>query len=79
MGANAGELLEIMNVRLKMQMEGTTDPSDSVKAATRSLVEKLSSINPSEDIKIHNKTSSLFEYIRSSTGEVLAEINLDEK
>jgi hypothetical protein len=78
MGANAGELLETMTVRLKMLMEGTINPSDSVKAATRVLVEKLSAIDPSEDVEIYKKTSSLVEYIRSSTGEVLAEINLDE-
>ncbi len=74
MSANAGELLEIMMVRLKMQNDGTTNPSDSAKAATRNLVERLSCINPSEDITIICSKPVLAKYVRTSTGEVLAEL-----
>lgn len=75
MSANAGELFETMKVRLKMQEEGITDPSSSVKSATIALVQKLSAIDPSEDIEVTFGELSIAKYIRASTGEVLAEIN----
>jgi hypothetical protein len=50
MSANAGELYKTMQVRLKMQEDGTTDPPASVRTATRKLVEKLARIDPHESI-----------------------------
>tara|TARA_R110002167_G_scaffold364954_3_gene588273 strand:- start:147 stop:380 length:234 start_codon:yes stop_codon:yes gene_type:complete len=75
MTANAGELFETMKTRLKMQEEGITDPANSVKAATRELVEKLSVIDPSESIEIEISGNTKAKYIRASTGEILAKIN----
>ena len=75
MYANAGELLKTMKVRLEMQTEGIANPSKSVKAATRSLVEKLSDIDPQEDVEVTWSNLVLAKYVRVSTGEVLAEIN----
>jgi hypothetical protein len=75
MSANAGELFEIMKVRLKMQDDGLTNPSESVKLATKALVEKLAAIDSSESIEVSFGSTPIAKYIRSSTGEVLAEIN----
>jgi len=75
MSANAGELFETMKVRLKMQEDGLTNLSDSVKFATKALVEKLATIDSSESIEVNFGRASIAKYIRSSTGEVLAEIN----
>ena len=74
MSVNAGELLETMTIRFGMQKDGLTNPSDSVKEATKSLVEKLTPINSKEKIKIVCGKGIHTEYIRKSTGEVLATI-----
>lgn len=75
MSANAGELCNIMKVRLKMQEQGITNPSASVKAATKQLVEKLGCIPASESIEIIICNKSTAKYIRTVTGEILVEIN----
>jgi len=75
MSANAGELFETMKYRLQMQNEGITNPPSSVKAATEVLVEKLASIDATESIEVSFGNGTKVKYIRSSTGEVLAEIN----
>ena len=75
MSGNAGELFETMKVRLNMQEEGLTNPSESVKSATRALVDKLAAIDPSESIEVTFGEASVAKYILSSTGEVLAEIH----
>lgn len=77
MGVVAGELLEIMDTRLAMQDEGTTNPAPSVKTATRELVEKLSIIDASETIKIITVKNELTRYVRASSGEILAEFKHD--
>lgn len=46
MSTTAGRLLSIYKVRLKMQEEGITAPTEEVKAFTRSLVEVLSNMPP---------------------------------
>jgi hypothetical protein len=58
-----------------MQHQGITDPPTGVKAATRALVEKLSTMDPGEEIAVFYAGSLLARYIRASTGEVLAEIH----
>jgi len=78
MSVKAKELLEIMIIRLEMQTDGITNPFNSVKIATRSLVEKLTPLNPTEKIKIICGKGTRTKYIRVSTKEVLAEIE-DEK
>ena len=77
MSAKAGDLLDIMKVRLGMQRDGITDPPPPVKAATQALVEKLSVIDPEETIHVHIERDRplLVKYIRASTGELLAELH----
>ena len=78
MSTTAEELLSIMSLRLKMQDDGLTNPSTSVKIATRSLVEKLSGLDGKEKIEISIGDDVFAKYIRAATGEVLTEIKLDE-
>ena len=78
MSMKAGELLETMKIRFGMQTDGITNPSDAGKDATRSLVEKLTPLNPNEKIRIVCGKGMHTEYIRKSTGEILATIE-DEK
>ena len=75
MSVKAGELLDIMSARLGIQEKVVTDPSVSVKDATKSLVMKLSKIDASENIRIIIEEGNLAKYIRASNGEVLAEID----
>lgn len=77
MSTNAGALLNIMLRRLEMHKAGTTNPAETIKVATEKLVNCLSKIDPSEaiEIKLENNTPIRAKYIRSKTGEVLAEIN----
>jgi hypothetical protein len=74
MAANAGELFETMKVRLSMQEDGIINPSNSVKNATRTLVEKLGNIESDEEIEVVIKPPLLARYITIKTNEILAEI-----
>lgn len=58
-GADVGELYETMKMRIKMREKGLTSPAKSVKAATRTLIEKLAEIDPSEEIMITSGGSVL--------------------
>ncbi len=70
----AGELLEIFQTRLNMQLSGTTNPSDNIKEVTESLVEKLSKVECDEIIDVVvDKDNHHTQYILNMTGEVLAE------
>ena len=76
MSTMAQALLNIMSVRLRMQTEGITNPHPAVQAATKQLVQKLSELAPDENIDIALHTGAAFaQYIRTATGEVLAEIS----
>lgn len=75
MSVKAGELLANMKIRLDMQKDELTNPSNSVKKATKSLLEKLTLIDPQETIKIVCGEGRHFEYIRKRTGEVLVIID----
>ena len=70
-------LLNIMKVRESMQDDGITHPHPAVRAATRQLVSRLSVIEPEERIEVSCESASRA-YIRALTGEVLAEIQIDE-
>jgi hypothetical protein len=75
MTTTAEELLNIMSVRLSMQEDGITKPRPSVVLATKQLVEKLSVLSPTEGVEITYTLEPFHaRYIRSQTGEVLAEI-----
>ena len=76
----AGELLRIMKVRLACQDEGITDPPPSVKEVTRALVRKLSQLESAEAIRIDVLSSQplVARYVRTATGEALAEISGDQ-
>ncbi|MFZ6816603.1 hypothetical protein ACO0K3_19195 [Undibacterium sp. Rencai35W] len=78
MSTTALELLEIMDLRLKMQKSGLTNPPSSIKAITQSLVDKLSALPVDEEIEILVLEKRIGRYIRSSTNEILAEIHFDE-
>jgi hypothetical protein len=68
-----------MRLRKSMQDDGTTHPHPAVRAATRELVSRLSLIEPGERIEVSCKVNPLHaRYIRELTGEVLAEIQIDE-
>ncbi|QMU61674.1 MAG: hypothetical protein GKR92_08180 [Gammaproteobacteria bacterium] len=78
MSTRAGELIEIMKTRLEMQKDGITKPPPSVKIATETLVERLSEMEMDERIEINTDTESVAKYIHSSTGEILAEIHIQD-
>jgi len=77
MSTTAKELLSIMTVRLKMQESGVTSPAQSVKDATRQLVTQLAHLAPEEEIDVAVVQSDPLHarYIRSKTGQVLAELH----
>ena len=76
---DARSLLNIMKVRKSMQDDGITHPHPAVRAATLELVSKLSLIEPRERIEVSCELNPLHaRYIRELTGEVLAEIQIDE-
>lgn len=77
MSTTSSELLKIMSMRLAMLESGVTNPHPSAAAATRLLVERLSSLPHDEAVQIACTEDPLHaRYIRTSTGEVLAEISL---
>lgn len=47
-------ILGIYQVRLKMQEDGTTNPTQEIKELTRTIVEKLSKIPVDEEIILEN-------------------------
>ena len=76
MSTTAQALLSIMSVRLQMQATGVINPHPNVQAATKQLFQKLSALAPDENIHIALHTGTAFaQYIRTATGEVLAEIS----
>ena len=79
MSTTASELLNIMSVRLSLLDSGVTKPHPVVAAATRLLVERLDALPPDEAIQITYTEHPLHaQYIRQSTGEVLAELRLPD-
>ena len=63
-----------------MHDDGVTCPHPAVRAATRQLVSKLSVIAPDERIEVSCEMSPFHaRYVRELTGEVLAEIQIDER
>ncbi len=78
MSISASQLLDMMKVRLECQEDGVTNPSTSVKAATKKLVEKLSAMQDDEIIEISTERHSKIRYISSSSGEVLAEMEISD-
>ena len=77
---DARSLLNIMKVRESMHDDGVTHPHPAVRAATRQLVSKLSVIAPDERIELSCNMSPLHaRYARELTGEVLAEIQIEER
>ena len=62
-----------------MQDDGVTQAHSAVRAATRQLVSRLSLIEPDERIEVSCEVNPLHvRYIRALTGEVLAEIQVDQ-
>jgi hypothetical protein len=77
---SAKSLLRIMTIRHSMQVEGTTHPHPSVVNATKQLVDKLFTLNPEEaiGIAVFEENPLHARYIVARTGEVLAEIAIDD-
>ena len=77
MSMTVGELLEIFTTRLTVQENGVASPDDSIKVVTKELVEKLTLLDPREKIDIITGEGNIGKYVHSATGEVLAEIKVD--
>ena len=75
MSTNAGILLETMKKRQYSQEQGISNPSENIKIFTRTLVEKLSKIDPSEEIQINIEPDNTANYIRVLNNEILATMN----
>jgi hypothetical protein len=75
---SAGELLEVMRVRLDRQRRGLANPSPAVRRATETLVGELARIDPSETIVLSRSPKVIARYIRAVDGSVLAEVLQDE-
>jgi hypothetical protein len=77
MTTDVKSLFDIMSLRLRMYDEGTIHPDKVVSDATRELVHKLGRLEPTEgiDVRILSADPIHAQYIRTRTGEVLAEIN----
>ena len=73
-------LLRIMTIRHSMQVEGKTHPHPSVVKATKQLVEKLAELDPTEaiDVVVLAENPVHAQYIRARTGELLAEIQMED-
>ncbi|WP_417386504.1 hypothetical protein [Gimesia sp.] len=78
MSVSASELLSTYVIRLKMQKEGITNPSDHVKEVTSQLVNRLSELDGSEKITIENE-ADVTRFVVAKTGEVLAELENSRK
>ena len=76
MSTTASNLLDIMRVRLKCQMNGTTNPPENVKAATKTLVSKLSRLDGNDQIEI-TTDDRLVTYKHASTDTILASFETD--
>jgi hypothetical protein len=76
----AGELLSIMRVRLKMQREGLSKPPAAVCLATEQLVKALATFDLEEEIRIETYPTPgvLGRYVRVRGAQVLAEIPVHE-
>ncbi len=70
-------LLDVMAFRLSMIDAGTIRPTKVVVDATRILVQQLGDLDSTEEIEVSilNRDPLLAQYIRTKTGEVIAEID----
>lgn len=76
MGTTASILLQAMAVRLKCQRDGTTDPSQEVKAATEALVRELSLLGEDDPIEV-TIYGCLITYKHVPTDRILASFESD--
>ncbi len=71
----AGQLLKIYKIKMGMQEDGITKPSDAGRQLTKLLVEKLSQLDSTEEIEIATN-ENLVKFRRVATGETLASLDL---
>jgi hypothetical protein len=73
----AGPLLEIWAFRLRTHEDGRLKWADKTRTTIESLVERLQSLDPSEEIEVDadEARDPIARFIRASTGEVLAELH----
>ena len=69
-----------MTIRHSIQLKGISHPSPSVVNATKQLVDKLATLDPEEaiGIVILERNPLHAQYIVARTGEVLAEIQIED-
>jgi len=75
---NAGNLLKIWTLRMRMQEDGITHPSEAGQNLAKLLVEKLSQLDSSEAIEIVTAEGDELpaKFVRMATGETVAEIKI---
>jgi DNA-binding HxlR family transcriptional regulator len=73
----AKALLHIMSVRLALYNDGTIHPEKIIAHLTKDLVQRLEKLEPTEgiEIRIFSEDPLHAQYVRTRTGEVLAEID----
>ena len=71
----AGQLLKIYQLKMGMQEDGITKPSEAGRQLTKLLVEKLSQLDSTEEIEIATH-EHLVKFTRVATGETLASLEL---
>jgi hypothetical protein len=76
MSTTAQALLDVMTSRLRMQENGVTNPPQSIRDVTKSLVRQLAALPPDDPIQVVvlRKRPLHAQYIQEHTGFVLAEI-----
>ena len=80
MGVPVKSLLRTMLIKRGMAEDGTTRPDIVAVNLFRTLVDRLQELDSDEEIEINVVSSEpLFaQYIRSKTGEILAEISMTD-
>ena len=76
MSTTAQALLDVMTTRLRMQENGVTNPPQSIRNVTKSLVSQLAALPPDDPIQVVvlRKKPLHAQYIQERTGFILAEI-----
>ena len=73
----AGELLRLYSLRLRMNDEGLTKWTPTLRASVESFVEKIKILDPAEAVEIDANIDRdpICRFTRAATGEVLGEIH----
>jgi hypothetical protein len=66
MSTTVGHVLAIYQTRMRMQQDGVTNPNQEIKELTRTIVEKLSTMNQEEKLTFENHM------MKDSKGNIIA-------